>query len=154
MDGSSLLFGGYMVIKNKLTFGGLIAFAELMNIFLAQMHILPNAINNYRKTKAAVSRINEILLHTNEMSGDLNQSKDDYDYAVEFENVVFSYDTLMKPVQIWYGFLFYVERWGTPLLGISYIVALIILSSQQFLFNFVGALGLKIVTDSILKRLT
>ncbi|ADQ08062.1 ABC transporter related protein [Caldicellulosiruptor hydrothermalis 108] len=92
------LFGGYMVIKNKLTFGGLIAFAELMNIFLAPMHILPNAINNYRKTKAAASRISEILLHPDEMSGDLNQSKDDSDYAVEFENVVFSYDTSMKPV--------------------------------------------------------
>ncbi|WP_238524539.1 hypothetical protein [Caldicellulosiruptor hydrothermalis] len=25
---------------------------------------------------------------------------------------------------------------GTPLLGISYIVALMVLSSQQFLFNF------------------
>ncbi|ADQ47163.1 ABC transporter related protein [Caldicellulosiruptor kronotskyensis 2002] len=92
------LFGGYMVIKNKLTFGGLIAFAELMNIFLAPMHILPNVINNYRKTKAAALRINEILLHPNEMSGDLNQSKDDYDYAVEFENVIFSYDRSMKPV--------------------------------------------------------
>lgn len=92
------LFGGYMVIKGKLTFGGLIAFVELMNIFLAPMHVLPNAINNYRKAKAAILRINEVLLHPDEELGKDKDGEKCSEYAIEFEDVVFSYDTSGKAV--------------------------------------------------------
>jgi len=84
--------GGVMVIKGNLTFGGLIAFIELMNIFLAPMNILPNIINSYRKAKAASERVNEILELSPEPRGSVRNEKNDCDYAIEFEDVWFWYD--------------------------------------------------------------
>jgi len=84
--------GGVMVIKGDLSFGGLIAFVELINIFLAPMNILPNIINSYRKAKAASERINEILEQSSEVSGSVKHEKNNYEYAIEFEDVWFWYD--------------------------------------------------------------
>jgi len=86
-----ILTGGAMVMKKQLTFGGLMAFIELMNIFIAPMNILPNIINSYRKAAAASKRLNEILSQYLEESGS-EKGFDEYEYAVEFEDVWFSYE--------------------------------------------------------------
>lgn len=88
-----VLFGGYMVIMDRLTFGGLIAFLELMNIFLSPLNVLPNIINGYRKAVAALERINEIFLYPDEKLGEKKEIRESCENVIEFENVTFSYDS-------------------------------------------------------------
>lgn len=88
-----VLFGGYMVIMDRLTFGGLIAFMELMNIFLSPLNVLPNIINGYRKAVAALERINEIFLYPDEKLGEKKEIRESCENVIEFENVTFSYDS-------------------------------------------------------------
>lgn len=86
------LFGGRLVISGEISVGGIMAFIGLINIFIAPMNVLPNIINSYRKAKAALERIWEILSTEEERSGIINEYDPDCPYVVEFENVSFSYD--------------------------------------------------------------
>jgi ABC-type multidrug transport system fused ATPase/permease subunit len=84
-------YGGNLVLKGELTLGGIIAFIELMNIFLAPMNVLPNIINSYRKAKSSSERIEELLNQENEKGGYVKEEKKS-DYDIEFEDVYFSYE--------------------------------------------------------------
>lgn len=84
-------YGGNLVLKGELTLGGIIAFIELMNIFLAPMNVLPNIINSYRKAKSSSERIEELLNQEDEKGGYEKKEKES-DYDIEFEDVYFSYE--------------------------------------------------------------
>jgi ABC-type multidrug transport system fused ATPase/permease subunit len=84
-------YGGNLVLKGELTLGGIIAFIELMNIFLAPMNVLPNIINSYRKAKSSSERIEELLNQEDEKGGYVKDEKKS-DYDIEFEDVYFSYE--------------------------------------------------------------
>jgi len=86
------LYGGRLVIRDEITFGGIIAFINLLNVFLAPVSVLPNVINSYRKAKAAAGRIEEILNQPDELRGVVKDEDKNCVFAVEFENVSFSYD--------------------------------------------------------------
>ncbi|PMQ02440.1 MAG: hypothetical protein CBR30_02015 [Dictyoglomus sp. NZ13-RE01] len=85
-------YGGSLVLKGEMTVGGILAFIELLNVFLASVNVFPNIISNYRKAKAAGERIEEILNQEEESFGEIEEGIKDYPYAVEFENVSFSYN--------------------------------------------------------------
>jgi len=84
-------YGGNLVLKGELTLGGIIAFIELINVFLAPMNVLPNVINSYRKAKSSSERIEELLNQEDEKGRDVKEEKVS-NYDIEFENIYFSYD--------------------------------------------------------------
>ncbi len=86
------LFGGRLVISGEMSIGGIIAFIGLINVFIAPMNVLPNIINSYKKAKAALERVYEVLSAGEEKSGIISKYDLVYPYAVEFDNVSFSYD--------------------------------------------------------------
>lgn len=85
-------YGGELVIRGEMSVGGIVAFIELMNIFLAPMNVLPNVLNSYRKAKGAMLRLKEIFRIEEEKLGVVKSENKDSLYAVEFEDVSFSYE--------------------------------------------------------------
>ncbi len=86
------LYGGDLVIKGEITFGDIIAFIEIMNVFLNPVNILPNILSNYQKAKAGLKRIEEVLSQGEEENGNVKVEEKNYPYAIEFQEVYFSYD--------------------------------------------------------------
>lgn len=85
-------YGGELVIRGEMSVGGIVAFIELMNIFLAPINILPNVLNSYRKAKGAMVRLEKIFEIEEEKGGNVTCEDNDNTYVVEFENVSFSYE--------------------------------------------------------------
>lgn len=86
------LYGGDLVIKGEISIGGIVAFIEIMNIFLNPVNNLPNILNNYQKAKAGLIRIEEILSQEEEDNGYVKEGDKKSTYVIEFQNVCFSYD--------------------------------------------------------------
>ncbi|MEN2984119.1 MAG: ABC transporter ATP-binding protein [Dictyoglomaceae bacterium] len=86
------LYGGDLVIRGEMTVGGIVAFIEIMNIFLNPVNTFPNILNNYQKAKAGLKRIEDILSQEEEKNGVIKEEDKKCQYAIEFQNVYFSYD--------------------------------------------------------------
>ncbi|MEZ0536442.1 ABC transporter ATP-binding protein [Caldicellulosiruptoraceae bacterium PP1] len=86
------LIGGLLVVKGEMTFGGLIAFIELMNIFTYPLTAIPNILSSYRQANAASNRIINILNEPTERENGNEFQSVSTDIDIEFEEVYFSYD--------------------------------------------------------------
>jgi len=85
-------YGGYLVIKGRLTFGELITFINLSNNVVNPLSEVPRAITAYRTASAASVRIFEIWDEPQERTDGASFLPDSREAAISFENVTFAYD--------------------------------------------------------------
>jgi ATP-binding cassette subfamily B protein len=84
--------GGYLVMKGRLTAGGLVSFVQLLKYLTEGAKNIPQYISNYRQTLGIVEHLMEVFEEKEEcMTGNeicINPMLP----AVEFKNVSFTYD--------------------------------------------------------------
>lgn len=87
-----LLFGGYLVIRNELKIGELIAFFSLIWYIIGPLMWLGFVMNTFAQTKAAGERLLEILDEKDEMTDDPETvSVDRIEGHVQFKDVTHRY---------------------------------------------------------------
>ncbi|GIP32104.1 ABC transporter ATP-binding protein [Paenibacillus sp. J2TS4] len=86
------LFGGFMVINGEFTTGGLVAFAQLLAYLAPAMAILPHYINKYKIASGVAEHLFEILDEKTERIGEKRPNISPSAPALEFTDVLFSYD--------------------------------------------------------------
>ncbi|MEA2095179.1 MAG: ABC transporter ATP-binding protein [Candidatus Cloacimonadota bacterium] len=90
-----LLIGGYQVLDPNMnfSFGSFIAFMLAIFSMLHPMKAITKAYANIRKAMVSVERISEILNRESEITESSSQiAKRDFDSAIEYKNVSFSYN--------------------------------------------------------------
>lgn len=83
--------GGYMVLEEQFTAGGLVAFAQLLNYLVPALTVIPRQINNYKIASGAVVHLFEILGEKPEHTGVNRPQISATAAAVSFVDVSFSY---------------------------------------------------------------
>jgi ATP-binding cassette subfamily B multidrug efflux pump len=91
----SLLFaGGYLVIKESITIGDLVAFFSLIWFVIGPMWGIGFHINQYTQSKASGERVLEILnhyVHVKDLEAAIELPKDQINGHVQFDHVQFTY---------------------------------------------------------------
>ena len=85
----------YMVIKGKLSIGGMTSYIVLMNKILGDMKGLPFAINEARENNVSLQRLEDIFNAPQEHSGTYRITTDEVSTstnAIKMENITFSYN--------------------------------------------------------------
>lgn len=85
-------YGGYLAINNQMTFGGVLAFINLLNFVVNPITLIPRLISSFRSTTAAARRIFEVWDEPQERSDGKVFSVDKNAAAISFDNVCFSYN--------------------------------------------------------------
>ena len=86
------LFALYEVLHGKLTIGGLLAFAILLDRIVRPFGEIPSDLNSIREQWVSFLRLDEIMKQPEEMSGTEIFDENESAFALEFEDVTFSYD--------------------------------------------------------------
>lgn len=84
-------FGGIRINTGNLTQGELTAFVNYMTQILLALLVLANLLVIFTKAFASANRVSEIFDLEPEISGSADITYD-YEYAVEFDDVLFGYD--------------------------------------------------------------
>lgn len=92
-------FGAYLAIHDRLTAGGLVAFAMLLNYFVGALSVLPNLWNEYKLTSGVTRQLFEVLAVASERMGDQRPQSVHPAYALKFDRVSYAYDGQKRVLQ-------------------------------------------------------
>ncbi len=91
------LFGGYLVTRQEMTIGALLAFAQFINYLVQGMGEIPNQIGRFKMMAGVVNYLYEMLDHKTERTDGREPSVLPEEVpALEFDEVSFSYDGQTK----------------------------------------------------------
>ncbi|HET9931949.1 MAG TPA: ABC transporter ATP-binding protein, partial [Polyangiaceae bacterium] len=91
--GVLLLYGGYLVVKSRLTIGDLVVFAGLLQQFSAQISSMAGIVNTLQQSLAGARRVFEVLDAKLEVeSPPAPRRIDRFEGRIRFEQVSFGYE--------------------------------------------------------------
>jgi len=98
-----LIVGGYRIINAHLSIGMLVAFQSLLASFLAPINNLVNLGGLFQELQGDLQRVDDVLAHTTESSGEEQEPSSTYDSVrlngyVELRGITFGYSPLEPPL--------------------------------------------------------
>ena len=99
---SVLFFGGYLIIKGKMSIGMLVAFQSLLISFMSSIRSLVDFGSSLQEIKGAITRLDDIL-NNNEIAEKISEDlKEETQFKlegyIELKNVTFGYSKLDEPL--------------------------------------------------------
>lgn len=88
----ALAFGGYLTIKNEITFGNFIALTLYIRMLMNPLQQIGNVINTIQRSRASVERLNDLLSKKSDIEEMENARTIDMNSAgISIRNLSFSY---------------------------------------------------------------
>ncbi|WP_438350590.1 ABC transporter ATP-binding protein [Paenibacillus sp. FA6] len=88
----ALAFGGYLTIKNEITFGNFIALTLYIRMLMNPLQQIGNVINTIQRSRASVERLNDLLSKKSDIEEIENARSIDMNSAgISIRNLSFSY---------------------------------------------------------------